>query len=299
MKKQKLEPITRNQITPLVGFIRDRHLIYLQKQKNLSPPWTKDPILSEVRFSNVFLELDSFSVWLSKNIYKRFEFSPNLWLMVLMARRIGTPSVISKLIALQSSEGKPVWPVEQETLNLEALELALTIMRRKASYEISNPLIKNKQAPSALVKHTIAPIWEDRQQWREWWMTQPTLQQTWGLLQSKDYYGLSGQCGYLAVTDLAKTHYLRTATDLNTWAYLTPAVLDSFSHLKIKLGENYLERMLELLKIINDHPVWPVSRFGELKIHDLWRCLNMFDKYYRMARSGLRRSPKYKPRTSK
>jgi hypothetical protein len=55
-------------------FIAERHEIYKRKElQNLPPPWTKDPILADFKFTNIFRELDRgtrfVTEWLQKQEY--------------------------------------------------------------------------------------------------------------------------------------------------------------------------------------------------------------------------------------
>jgi hypothetical protein len=47
--------------------MRERHAIYEKRTAGLPAPWTKDPILSQYRFCNVYRELDKVTIWIAKN----------------------------------------------------------------------------------------------------------------------------------------------------------------------------------------------------------------------------------------
>jgi len=69
-------------------FIEDRHAIYLARQRGDSYPWTDDPILRDFRFTNIFRELDTGTIWLRKNIIEPHYNSPMLFFHVCAYRMI-------------------------------------------------------------------------------------------------------------------------------------------------------------------------------------------------------------------
>lgn len=51
-------------------WINERHRIYLKKTAGEPKPWTSDPILQKFKFTNVFRQLDTGTVWLTENFIK-------------------------------------------------------------------------------------------------------------------------------------------------------------------------------------------------------------------------------------
>lgn len=54
MTMKKYEPTDEG----LWYFVNERHRIYLAKEAGKPPPWTKDPVLQQYKFTNVFRQLD-------------------------------------------------------------------------------------------------------------------------------------------------------------------------------------------------------------------------------------------------
>lgn len=50
------------------AYLRERYRVFLQKENGNPPPWTKDPIISNYRFCNVFREDDKVTRWYAKHI---------------------------------------------------------------------------------------------------------------------------------------------------------------------------------------------------------------------------------------
>src|SRR6266566_163641 len=63
-------------------FVYDRHMVYFRRFVMKQPtPWSTDPVLRDLRFTNVYRELDAGTIWLVKNIVerRRGQFKEILW----------------------------------------------------------------------------------------------------------------------------------------------------------------------------------------------------------------------------
>lgn len=67
----------------LFKFIKERHAIYERRMAGLSKPWTKDEILLNYRFCNVYRELDTQTKWFDENWRQEHE---DLWFAALVFR---------------------------------------------------------------------------------------------------------------------------------------------------------------------------------------------------------------------
>lgn len=52
----------------IFAFIKERHSVYLKRQAGEPFPWTEDPILQRYRFTNVYRELDTTTIWFRDNV---------------------------------------------------------------------------------------------------------------------------------------------------------------------------------------------------------------------------------------
>lgn len=57
----------RNRVEEFIGSIVARHAIYKARGAEQQPPWTKDPILRQYKFCNIYRELDRGTRWISAN----------------------------------------------------------------------------------------------------------------------------------------------------------------------------------------------------------------------------------------
>jgi hypothetical protein len=67
----------------LFKFIEERHAIFERKVRGLPKPWTKDKILQDYRFCNVYRELDTQTIWFAEHWRRK---DPDLWFASLVFR---------------------------------------------------------------------------------------------------------------------------------------------------------------------------------------------------------------------
>ena len=88
-------------------FAKIRQDIFMCRVKNLTPPWTKDPVLSTYRFTNVYRASDRVSQYLIRNvIYKGKQTLEEVFFRILLFKifnRINTWKLLIKKI------GTPTW----------------------------------------------------------------------------------------------------------------------------------------------------------------------------------------------
>lgn len=70
------------------AFVRERHSIYLKKEAGEPWPWTKDPILQQYRFCNVYRDLDKESQLIQKNWLLSKPVHPDSWFAMVVARLV-------------------------------------------------------------------------------------------------------------------------------------------------------------------------------------------------------------------
>ena len=81
----------------LFHFIKERHAIYLKRQAGQPKPWTRDPILQQYRFCNVYRELDTVTKWIDDNWRTPFHDEPDLWFAMCVARLVNWPETLEEL----------------------------------------------------------------------------------------------------------------------------------------------------------------------------------------------------------
>lgn len=79
-------------------FMTERHLMYLRRASGLPRPWTKDPVLRDHHFCNVYRELDVVTAAFRGLVRDPFAEHPNLPLMLAICRWFNNPDTIRDLI---------------------------------------------------------------------------------------------------------------------------------------------------------------------------------------------------------
>ena len=93
----------------LLSYMKEREAIRLRRKAGKPPPWTKDPILRDYRFTNIRREDDAVTIWITNHWKKPNADDPHLWFSMMVARLINLPESMSAL-------GYPVpWQPERWT----------------------------------------------------------------------------------------------------------------------------------------------------------------------------------------
>jgi hypothetical protein len=100
-------------VKTLLYWIEERHTISERKQDGKTKPWTKDKILQQYRFCNVYRELDTVTKWVSRNWRTPNQQDPLLWFAMTVARLINWPDTLQEIeypLAAGRGRGAPaVW----------------------------------------------------------------------------------------------------------------------------------------------------------------------------------------------
>jgi hypothetical protein len=66
-------PIIQEHLNEFYQFMFERHSIWVRRFiKKEPPPWTKDPILRDLKFTNIYRELDRGTMWYNEHIAKNY-----------------------------------------------------------------------------------------------------------------------------------------------------------------------------------------------------------------------------------
>lgn len=81
----------------LFTFMKERHNIYLRRQRGEPKPWTKDFILQQYKFCNIYRELDTVSIWIRENWRLQYRVSNFIWFVMAVARYINWPETLTEI----------------------------------------------------------------------------------------------------------------------------------------------------------------------------------------------------------
>jgi len=274
-------------IDRLCTFIKERHLIYQRRFVEKKPkPWTKDPILQQYRFCNVYRELDTQTEWLFKNWGNNGKNTdPNYWFACAVFRLTNWHETAEEL-------GYPV--------PFNKLHFIKVLNARKkrgdkvynGAYIISTNGVKMEK--SEYLAEKLGTLYKEREYIR--YKPKEPLEEFAKRLQEFDTMGsfITGQ----VVADLKYVGAARKAPDW--WTYVTsgpgsrrglgrvmegtpdmPLSEEDWQHCINVLMDEYVEGYLAE----NDMP--------KMHLQDLQNCLCEFDKYERVRLGEGRPKSKY------
>lgn len=260
----------------LVKFIRERRAIYQRRiHSGNNPPWTKDPILQQYRFCNVYRELDTVTQWIATNWRKPNAADENVWFAMVVARLVNWPPSLAQIrypvpwipmffaraMNQRKKEGKKIFT------GAYMIHADATAKGTKADY---------------LAIRVLTPLWKDRDIIRPY-APEDSLQAFHQRLMKYRDMGsfMAGQ----VVADTKYTDGLRDAPDWWTWAAIGPGSARGLSRvLNLPVTtkwkqEPWLESLQHLRKLVNKSIE---NDMDELHAQDLQNCLCEFDKYERV-----------------
>lgn len=276
--------VPRIPYAPLLKFMEARHRIYLEREAGNPKPWTKDPILQNYRFCNVYRELDTVTIWIRENIREPYANHPNLWFMLCMARQINWPDTLQEIMDAGA------WPdTRYDWRKVRKIMLARQARGEKL-YTGAYMLNAHGTAPDDpkdkaffTTKLVLDSVWQaQRDVGRAF--EHGGMQEAWASL--LPFHGWGGFTAYEVVCDARHTRYGRNvpwSQDARTWAHAGPGAKRGLNRLlgfpaKAPMRDaEALVWMRLLLKSIGSR--WPYK--PALEMREIEHSLCEFDKYER------------------
>lgn len=270
---------------------------------------TRDPILQQYRFCNVFRELDRVTAWIRYNIRRRYKDHPNLWLMLAIARYINWPDTLQFLMDTGYS-----WPGD-ELFSPENLGRALDFRSFEGEKVYTGAyMIRAESNPKAewyswtkqqyIARIVIGRLWENRADWQtalqpgqfnpDW----PTMEGVWKMFQTPRYIGWGPFMAYQVCVDLRHTRYLQNAPDINSWAALGPGSRRGLNRLAgrpVDYPLNQEQGLAEMLTLWREQDQWRAPWVPPIELSDIQNALCETDKYLRVSRGEGRPRAQYVP----
>lgn len=210
-------------LTPFERFcywIRERHAIYLRRQKGLPKPWTDDVVLQNYFFTNPFRENDKVTVWFRENIREPLRDDPAVLFATICFRWFNWPATGEQLLKYPSKSSKygalTDWNLPSVLSRLHGLkEHGAQIFT--GAFNISNSG-STKSKIDRVCEDYIQPAWEQRQHFLDRWYDGIPMEGMHDALMTLPGLGGSGFMAYEVVCDLRYTYLLRNAPDKLTWS---------------------------------------------------------------------------------
>lgn len=256
-----------------IAFIKERHRIYTRRAAGKSGPWTKDKILAEYRFCNVYRELDRVTMWITEHWREPFSEHEDLWFAMVVARLVNHPDTLEHL-ALPGRWNKPQF-VRTMHGRREAGEKTFG-----SAYIVStNGIAQDKTV--YLAESVLDPMWDRRK------LLRPKDTDSLRAYHNRllDEQGMGNFMAAQVIADLKYTMPLRDAKDWWTFASSGPGSRRGMAYLmnfdpRMHWKENeWKEALDELAELVRPH----LREEGMPRMHnqDLQNCLCEFSKYRR------------------
>lgn len=290
-------------------WINERHWIYLQKDAGDPWPWTDDPILQTYKFTNVFRELDTGTVWYRENWREPFAHHPKLFFNTCLYRQFNYWPTAEFLGFIEHDGDELVQdPNEERWWSIwypEHIENALRERKQSGMRVFTGAHMltgtlggpEKKDKVWQVVWRVLDHIWHNE----ELYIPQPgdTLEKAYKRLLPAPGFGPF--LSYEVITDLRHTRYLEDASDIMTWANPGPGAVRGIHrlfgfplvrgyHAKMIKGVDYVQHMRELLVM---SPDYLEDHVPDLEMRDIEHSLCEFDKYERTRTGHGRPRSKY------
>lgn len=243
-------------VTRFFKYARLRHEAYLAKQRGVPKgEQSKDPILNQFSFTNVFRELDKTTKWFADHVREPLRDKPEVLLATVLFRllnriEVGEAIFLQTMIAPSSRKMKKhrtAWEMFVLTGDVSIIKHAVITSLPKPPYCTGAYIISSPQGFSKLdgVLDVIRRFYHGSKEWEGLgagildtmnWQGEEgavaymlanrgevTLEATWEWLKQFDYFGPFHS--YEIVTDLRFTALLDKAPDIMTWANPGPGAL--------------------------------------------------------------------------
>lgn len=262
-------------IDKLMYWITERHSIYERRKKGLPKPWTEDKILQTYKFTNVYRELDTVTIWIRENWRKPHSDDKDVWFAMVVARLVNWPETLGEV-------GYPVPWLEKRFSNILATRKGKGRKVFTGAYMVRADANLAGSKASYLAERVFTPMWENRSELRP--KDNDTLASFYQRLsQCRDMGSfMAGQ----VVVDTKFTVRLNRAKDWWSWAVSGPG---SRRGLNRVFGRDKNERWIEhewknMLDQLGNEVVPAVKKLGmpRLSASDLQNCLCEWDKFERV-----------------
>lgn len=290
----------QKQLDQFFWWINERHSIYLKKTAGEKFPWTKNKILQEYKFTNVYRQLDRVTQEWTQRYAK----------LLAMTKKLKDEDILFQCCMFRLFN----WPETYDALyfnfntkwNLnQALEI-LRIRKEEDHEQIFTgayiiPQAGREDPKFQVISEALDYVWKRKKEFCQEIKEHGTMQHAVEVLQRVPTIG--GFIGYEIACDLRHTRVLSHVRDALSWANPGPGAIRGIHRLltgtrKFKGKKpNYIAAMRELLKLALNGDVdkhvfkceWP------FEMREIEHSLCEFDKFMRVKNGEGRPRSVYRP----
>lgn len=270
-------PLTQLDSTDLFWYwVCERHTIYLRsKVSKLPKPWTDDPIFQDYKFTNVFRQLDTGTIWLTEHFLK-----PH-WMasLELLAFNICWYRMFNWVGTGEKLGWRKDWPVDEIISILKRCMMKGQQVFTGAHIIHSEPGEPKIDSITDVCRH----IFDARHEIVEVARDTRSLEATYTELKKHRHVG--SFLAYEMVSDMRWTRLLKDAIDINTWANPGPGAMRGLTRLQMPATE---KTGVDSMRTLLAEQYLPLAKFWTgfntpvLEMRDIEHSLCEFDKYSRV-----------------
>ena len=160
----------QQRIEKFFRYARARHQVYLNRTAGKArEDWTKDPILKQYRFTNVFRELDKTTAWFRKYVRDPMREDPRVLLATVVFRLLNRIEVGEAVFCQQDIEYASAFEAFEQTGNVRHLRKAIRANCGDGPYVTGAYIISSPAGYSKLdgVLEVIRRF-DKNSEWRHW-----------------------------------------------------------------------------------------------------------------------------------
>ena len=284
----KLSPLDR-----FLYWVKERHRIYVKRERGRPKPWTDDEVLQNFFFTNPYRENDKTTIWFRKNVRDPMKDNPDVLLATVIFRwfnLIETGMILNTNGWLTGWRRREVEMYFQHRRDIDKKKIFT------GAFMINSP---GGEPKLEAICRRINNVWKDRKNLIPEIEESPSLQIAHEVL--TEYEGLGGFMAYEIVCDLRYTYLLENATDIMTWANPGPGcirglyrlageeIVNKSNSTSPPKPKNFIERMKKLLATTQRR----LSKMPKFEMREIEHSLCEFDKYERVRLNEGRSKRKY------
>lgn len=283
----------KRNIKRFFDFMNERQRIYLARKGGATWPWTKDKILQEWKFTNVYRQQDRVTVELGKRLKAlRTKNNEDIIFHVAMFRIFNWPPTYDALFRTMV-DGR-IWGEHRANQAL--------LKRKVANRKIfTGAYMMTGSGSDGGHKHetanrTLSLIWKDRESIAQYIRSSMRMSTTTSWFTR--YPMISDFVGYEFACDLRHTKVLKGAVDIYTWANSGPGAkrgILRIANQNVHARITNHEALSCMRTLLNQSVMYLKGYMQILEMRDIEHTLCEFDKYQRILNDEGRPRSRYHP----
>lgn len=294
---------TMQHIDEFFAYARERYSILLKRRAGKGRPWTKDEVLRDYRFCNVFREDDRTTIWFKDNVREHLKDLPEVLLATVVFRTFNRIEVGDAIFNQTELIGRaPPFDTFRNCGDWKVLRRGIAAWCNGGPYmtnaykKPSPPGYKQLEGLCRVLGKFTNSGWLDC---AEICLNGPrpqSLEEVWNFLK-EEWYIREFQA-YEVVTDLRHTRLLQRARDTNTWAYPGAGARRALNRIygtPLDHKESTRQIIIEMVEILHrsyHKEYWPKGDWPDWELREVVHTLTEWDKYEAIRNSeGYRGRP--------